>query len=349
MAYVPQYDDLNEQIGQFDFKTLAEQVNYNVISGCAATYSSSDLTVTVASGSITHNGSTVAVAGNAITLVPDPLAVNPRWAVIHANGSGTVAVTHGTAAAVPAKPDPGDVTILFAVKVAPGLTIAANATVKLDKRMPKVGGSVEGVDVLSTGVTDGYVLTADGADAAAWGAIPAPTAPITNYKTSTQSFTTNTTFADVAGADAATFAFAIGANEKWIAKYHIQVDFGGSGGLKLQLTGPSSPTLVRGYAKSTQIVRDSGTNGNVSMMPTAPFTAFSASIIAHNSVGTLSGHTKFYIQELNDGLTQNWVEVDVLIINGATAGTVTLQAAQNSSDSNTTLGTGCFMEARKIS
>ena len=175
MAYVPQYDDLNEQIGQFDFKTLAEQVNYNVISGCAATYSSSDLTVTVASGSITHNGSTVAVAGNAITLVPDPLAVNPRWAVIHANGSGTVAVTHGTAAAVPAKPDPGDVTILFAVKVAPGLTIAANATVKLDKRMPKVGGSVEGVDVLSTGVTDGYVLTADGADAAAWEAVAAPT------------------------------------------------------------------------------------------------------------------------------------------------------------------------------
>ena len=142
MAYTVEYEDTNEQIGQFDFKTLAEQINYNVISGCAATYSVSDLQVTVASGSITHNGSTVAVAGNAVTLVPDPLAANPRWAVIHANGSGTVAVTHGTAAGVPDKPDPGDVTILFAVKVPAALTIADNATVKLDKRMPASASGV---------------------------------------------------------------------------------------------------------------------------------------------------------------------------------------------------------------
>ena len=44
------------------------------------------------------------------------------------------------------------------------------------------GGSPEGTAVLSTGVTDGYVLTADGADGAAWEAplaaspLPRPTA-----------------------------------------------------------------------------------------------------------------------------------------------------------------------------
>lgn len=134
MAYRVAYEDLNEQIGQFDFKTLADQVNYNVVSGCGATYNVATLAVTIAAGSITHNGATVSVAGGDVTIVAD--GTNPRWAIIHANGSGTLAITHGTAAVTPAKPDPGDVTILHAVKVPAGLTIADSATVKLDKRMP---------------------------------------------------------------------------------------------------------------------------------------------------------------------------------------------------------------------
>ncbi len=263
---------------------------------------------------------TTAYAGGTVTADPAD-ATNPRRDLVYYDQTGAVDIATGTATAVTSTTGPA-LPILTADQIAVAeLYVDANAV------------TIEAGDITDRRQSDS----------------PAPDTDIINYKTSTQAFTTNTTFADVAGADAATFAFAIGANEKWIAKYHIQVDFGGLGGLKLQLTGPSSPTLVSGYAKSTQLVQDGANDANVSMMPTAPFTAFSASVIAQDSTAILGGNTKFYIQEGSSGLIQNWVEVDVLIINGATAGTVTLQAAQNSSDSSTTLGTGCFMEARKIS
>jgi hypothetical protein len=43
------------------------------------------------------------------------------------------------------------------------------------------------------------------------------------------------------------------------------------------------------------------------------------------------------------------LHLHVRIINGSTAGTVVLQGAQNSSNSTTTFGVGCYMKAERIS
>lgn len=165
MAYSVTFEDTNEQIGQFDFETLADARNYNVLSGCGATYSASDLTVTIAAGVVTHNGLRVTVAGDTVTLVPDPLAANPRWAVISVTGAGAVQISHGTAAAVPAKPDPGDATILYAVKVPAALTIANSATTKLDKRFSGAYPLTNYSESVATDTSSGTTHTIDLNDA----------------------------------------------------------------------------------------------------------------------------------------------------------------------------------------
>ena len=114
-----------EQFGNF--------ANYSVVSGCAATFSGANLTVTIASGSVKHNGSTVTVAGNSVTIVPDVTA--PLWAWIGINSSGTATITHGTAAATPTVPALGDVVPIYLVYVQANLGNANAATYKLDKRV----------------------------------------------------------------------------------------------------------------------------------------------------------------------------------------------------------------------
>ena len=114
-----------EQFGNFD--------NYSIVSGCAGTFSAVNLTVTIASGTVVHNGSTVTVAGNSVTIVPDVTA--PLWAWIGINSSGTAAITHGTAAATPTVPALGDVVPIYLVYVQANLGNANAATYKLDKRV----------------------------------------------------------------------------------------------------------------------------------------------------------------------------------------------------------------------
>ena len=57
------HDTMMEQFGNI--------ANYNVVSGCAVTYDAANMTLDIAAGSITHNGSRVSVSAqaNALTLV----------------------------------------------------------------------------------------------------------------------------------------------------------------------------------------------------------------------------------------------------------------------------------------
>ena len=105
---------------------------YNVVSGCGATYSGSDMTVTVAAGSVTLDGSTVTVAGNNVTLVAD--GSNPRWTWIGINSSGTAVIVSGTATATPTEPPPGDIVEVALVYVTAGATVA-NSLTAMDRRM----------------------------------------------------------------------------------------------------------------------------------------------------------------------------------------------------------------------
>src|SRR3990167_2770723 len=116
--------------------TLMEQfgnaATYNVISGCAPTYSGSNLNVTVAAGSITHNASTVAVAGNVVTLVAD--GMNPRWTWVAVNSAGTAEIVSGTPAVDPTEPELGDRVEVALVYVAAGATVASSLT-SMDRRL----------------------------------------------------------------------------------------------------------------------------------------------------------------------------------------------------------------------
>lgn len=162
---------------------------------------------------------------------------------------------------------------------------------------------------------------------------------VAKYKTAAQAFTTNTTFADIT-ASSGNFAFDIGANEVWVAQYVIPITFrslSDTGGVKIQLTGPAAPTKVMLSGTVNRVVDGVSVQA---MSPLTPATAFSSAVGAGDSSngGTGPYHTgnppKFFL--------------DLLVVNGSTAGTVTLQGAQNSANGTTDFSADCWMTARRV-
>jgi len=121
----PVSDSIAEQIGNAS--------NYAVVSGCAPSYSGAGLTVTVAAGTVRHNGTNISVASASITLIPD--ATYPLWAWVSVQSTGVPTVTHGTAAANPSVPEYGDNVPISLILVEANQTIAASCGVKMDKRI----------------------------------------------------------------------------------------------------------------------------------------------------------------------------------------------------------------------
>lgn len=133
MAYIWAAADDTEPVDSSTISAIANIANYAVISGCAQTYSAANMQVTVASGSVLHNGSTVTVAGNTVTLVAD--ATYPRWTWIVVDNTGTADIVSGDPSATPAVPSlDGDVGIGLAL-IPAAQTIANDITTKLDKRV----------------------------------------------------------------------------------------------------------------------------------------------------------------------------------------------------------------------
>lgn len=303
MAITWQAQDTIEPIGDSTIEAIANIANYSVVSGCAVSYSVTDMVATIASGSVLHNGSTVAVAGNTVTLVSDP--TNPRWVWIGVNSSGTAERVLGDPAVAPAVPELDDNVCLALVLVEAAQTVANNITYKLDKR------------------------------------VIAPQRVLAKYKSATQVFTTTTALADVT-ASSGTFSFPIAASEVWLAEYWIPVSFGGTGGVKFQISGPAAATSVDITGEHTIAqVEDAGGGINVFMLPFTAVTAFATNIAAADSQAAPG--TGVYSSSVS-----TIVLIRLRVINGANAGTVTLQAAQNSSNSTTTLGIGCTMQALKV-
>jgi len=123
----------------------------------------------------------------------------------------------------------------------------------------------------------------------------------------------NTTFADATG-----LAFAVGANETWVATYTLFFVSAVTPDIKFTLTGPAAPTAV-----TFGLVA----NGDI----TGRSTAF-ASPVAVSTNGTDSTS-----------------HLSMILRNGANAGTVQLQMAQNSADaSNTILYADSFVQAQRV-
>lgn len=117
----------------------------------------------------------------------------------------------------------------------------------------------------------------------------------------------------------------IGANETWHYRILCPIT-GATNGCKFQVTGPASPTLVQMFLSSNQaainqILRD------------ALVTAFSTpnTTAVHSSSAT--GYT----------------EIDLLVVNGATAGTIQLQFATGTGTNTITAQANRFIEGRRIS
>lgn len=281
---------------------------------------SSGLTVAVAAiaaSTVTIDGTleTTAYAGGTVTA--DAADSLPRRDLVYYDQTGAVGIAKGTPAAVTATTGPA-LPILTADQIA----------------VAELYVDVDAVSIEAGDITDRRqsVTEVEG--------------PTTNYKTSTQVLSGTTTFADVSGADAATFAFAIAANEVWEVEYYIPFTFVGNGGAKFQLTGPGSPTAVTITGSATRgLTIADGSTAALAQLPFAAVAAFSTAFAQY--AGTTSPNIT--TAQYSDAVGQTLVIARATIRNGANAGTVTLQAAQNTAANTTTLGLGTFMRAEKIS
>lgn len=143
MAYTAQAEDGIEPVSDTIWEIVANIANYNVITGCAPTYSAAAMTVDLAAGSITHNGAVVTVAAAAAgwTLVAD--SANPRWTWLCIDSAGSPVVVSGDPLAVPTVPELGDRVAVALCKVEAAQTIANNIAYKLNKRIFRPAGGVD--------------------------------------------------------------------------------------------------------------------------------------------------------------------------------------------------------------
>ena len=154
MAYQAQAVDTTEPVSDTGWEISANSATYNVVSGCALAYDAANLTVDVAAGIITHNGSIVVVAAatNAVTLVAD--GTNPRFTWIHLTSAGVLGITSGTAASDPAVPELGDNVAVALVRIDAAENVANDVT-KIDKRIP---APQAGLDALQVDLRDNRAL-----------------------------------------------------------------------------------------------------------------------------------------------------------------------------------------------
>lgn len=133
MTITAQFEDGVNWMDDTTIEAVYNIANYNVISGCLATPSGANMSVAVASGTITHNGTRVVVAGSSVTLSAD--ATNPRWARVCLDSTGTAVLVSGTAAADPTTPEIGDTVLVWEGLVQANQTVANSIASKYDRRL----------------------------------------------------------------------------------------------------------------------------------------------------------------------------------------------------------------------
>lgn len=138
----------------------------------------------------------------------------------------------------------------------------------------------------------------------------------TNYlvqRTSSNQTFTNTTFTSVTDLD-----FPIAANEKWVVTYKLDINSPKAADVKFRVNAPSGATctVAEGDIEGATSVGNLGCGASTGSVPG-------------------NGATDLYI-------------VTATIINGGTSGTVSLKTAQNTASGTTTLYSGSYMTAFKV-
>jgi hypothetical protein len=159
MPFIPNYDSAafpaQAEPDAVDFDIiLAGIAGQGVLSGCAVTAQGTpNMTVAVASGSITYSGNTVAVAAASPT-VTAAHATYGRLDLVYANTSGQALVQAGTASNVPVLPSiPANSVALAAIYV-PANDTAINSNQIIDKRIivGSTGGKTDPLVFISYGI-----------------------------------------------------------------------------------------------------------------------------------------------------------------------------------------------------
>jgi len=163
---------------------------------------------------------------------------------------------------------------------------------------------------------------------------------VMQYKSATQVISASTTFVDVITVGGGAVAsFYAEASTVYLAQYYIPLTFSGTGGFKAQITGPAigaGNISITGWAGL-----QGGASANVARALTE-VTAYSSAIAAFNAAGTGAEGTTY------ENTNASLVEITMVLRNGATAGAVTLQAAQNSANGTTTLGLGTVARVQRM-
>lgn len=136
------------------------------------------------------------------------------------------------------------------------------------------------------------------------------------------------------------------AGTRYRVRVLLPVTYGGTGGLKLQFTGPAGSPVLRIDAivpSGVQQGADAGTNvedafTHVFNVQVTSAAGFSSAFISMNSAA--ADNVPFLVAGV--------VRVDAEISLGTAAGTIALEAAQNSANSTTTIGTGARLEVEEV-
>jgi hypothetical protein len=140
-------------------------------------------------------------------------------------------------------------------------------------------------------------------------------------KAANQVFTSNIVLASIGLGG--TTGIPIAANQRFKVRYWIPFSVGATGGVRAQLAVPAGGT---GFIASIRL--------NNTVAPSATIATQTASAAFTNALANAGTH---------------WLEVEAFVTNGATAGTVDLQMAQNTSDALAlTILAGATLEVVKL-
>lgn len=170
--------------------------------------------------------------------------------------------------------------------------------------------------------TSGNVLTSNGTT---WTSAAAPATWTRVFSTADQSFSSGNTGATLT--NLTSLSFSIAANANYAFKATLFIEAGTTGGIKVGITNPSSPSTftAAGFAAGNSAV---------------------SNVIAANAI---SGGTQIFGTS-GAGWALAVIQIYGRIYNGANAGSVTFQGAQlTSNGTNTTFQKGSFIEYSLIS
>jgi hypothetical protein len=140
MPFIPNYDSAafptQAEPDAVDFDIILAGIQARgVLSGCAVTAQATpNMTVAVASGSITYDGSTVVVTGGNAT-ISTAHGTYGRLDMVYADTTGAVGVSTGVASNVPVTPSIPSNSVALAVVYVPAGDTAINSNQIVDKRV----------------------------------------------------------------------------------------------------------------------------------------------------------------------------------------------------------------------